>query len=59
MGMIETNSRQFDVREKFEQLLKSTGDNGTHNTLLLKFMKTRPVLENFWLNERQNCRINL
>ena len=52
MGMIETNSRQFDVRGKFEQLLKSTGDNGTHNTLLLKFMKTRPVLENFWLNER-------
>ena len=52
MGMIETNSRQFDVRGKFEQLLKSTGDNGTHNTLLLKFMKTRPVFENFWLNER-------
>ena len=59
MGMIERNSRQFDVGGKFEQLLKSTEDNGTHNILLLKFIKTRLVLKNFWLNERQNCRVNL
>ena len=59
MGMIERDSRRFDSGGKFEQLLKSTGDNGTHNILLLKFIKTRLVLENFWLNERQNCRVKL
>ena len=60
-GMIERNSRQSDVGGKFEQLLKSTEDNGTHNILLLKFIKTRLVLENFWLNinKRWNCRIDL
>ena len=58
MGMIERNFCQFDSGGKFEQLLKSTEDNGTRNTLLLKFIKTRLVQENFWLNERQNCRIN-
>ena len=52
MGMIERNSRQSDVGGKFEQLLKSTEDNGTHNILLLKFIKTRLGPENFWLNER-------
>ena len=52
MGMIERNSRQSDVGGKFEQQLKSTEDIGTHNILLLKFIKTRLVHENFWLNER-------
>ena len=52
MGMIERNSRQFDSGGKFEQLLKSTEDSETHNILLLKFIKTRLVLENVWLNER-------
>ena len=52
MGMIERNSRLFDSGGKFEQLLKSTEDNGTHNIIFLKFIKTRLVLENLWLNER-------
>ena len=60
MVMIERNSCQFDSGGKFDQLLKSTEDNETHNILLLKFTKkTRLVLENVRLNERQNYRINL